>query len=436
MSRKSRVQRWRPRGGRRCFPRISSDTATKAKSTRERHQNRMSLFLEEALAIEDKLVSIRRKIHTNPELAYHEEDTAELVGEWLGRLGISVTTHVGGTGVVGVLKGPKAGRVVALRADMDALPLQEASDISFRSRKEGVMHACGHDAHIAMLLGAAMILAKHRDELRGTVKFLFQPAEEAAEMGGGALPMIEAGVLRNPKVDYVFGLHIFANYPSRTFALRPGPLMAASCTFKIRILGRGGHGSSPHQTVDPVFITAQLITALQGIRSRMVDPVEPSVVSVCSVHSGTRNNIIPDDAVLEGTVRTVNDATKAKIASLIRGISDSVCKVFGARCEVEIKDAYPVTVNDPGVEADVSKLLKSIPGTRTVEVPPLLVAEDFSFYLREVPGTYYFLGTRNEKKGCVGPNHSTRFKIDERVMKYGSASLALLAFEFTGRGVR
>jgi len=396
----------------------------------------MSLFLDEALAIEDKLVSIRRKIHTDPELAFHEQDTAKFVSQWLDRLGISAATRVGGTGVVGVLKGPKAGRVVALRADMDALPLRELSDVNFRSRKEGVMHACGHDAHIAMLLGAAMILAKRQDKLRGTVKFLFQPAEEAAEKGGGAMPMILAGALENPKVDYVLGLHIFANYPSRTFALRPGPLMAASCPFKIRILGRGGHGSSPHQTVDPVFIAAQLITALQGIRARMVDPVEPSVVSVCSVHSGTRNNIIPDDAILEGTMRTVNEATKRRISSLIRGISDSVCKAFGARCEVEIKDAYPVTVNDPGVEAEVFRLLRSIPGTKTIEVPPLLVAEDFSFFLQKVPGTYYFLGTRNEKKGCVNPNHSARFKIDEDVMKYGSASLALLAFEFAGRSAR
>jgi len=395
----------------------------------------MSLFLDEADAVEDKLVSIRRKIHANPELAYHEEDTAKFVGDYLAGLGISATTHVGGTGVVGILKGSKPGRVVALRADMDALPIQEISEFSFRSKRDGVMHACGHDAHIAMLLGAAMILAKNHDELHGTVKLLFQPAEEAAERGGGATPMIRAGVLENPKVDSIFGLHIFANYPARTFALRPGPLMAASCTFKITILGRGGHGSSPHQTVDPVFVAAQLITALQGIRSRMVDPVEPSVVSVCSVHSGTRNNIIPDDAVLEGTMRTVNNATKKRIAFLIQQISDSVCRAFQAKCEVEIEDAYPVTVNDPGVEAEVSKVLSSIPGTKTVEVPPLLVAEDFSFFLQKVPGTYYFLGTRNLKKGCVSPNHSARFKIDEEVMKYGSASLALLAFEFARRGL-
>ena len=393
-------------------------------------------FLDEATELEDYLIGIRRKIHANPELAYHEEETGTLVANELRHAGIHVETRVGGTGVVGVLEGGAPGKTVALRADMDALPLQELSGEEFASKSRGVMHACGHDSHVAMLLGAARILANHRADMKGTVKFLFQPAEEAAEKGGGAKPMIEAGVLERPKVDYVFGLHVFSNFPSRTFALRPGPLMAASGTFRIRVLGRGGHGSAPHQTIDPIFVTAQLITALQGIRSRMVDPIEPSVVSVCSVHSGTRNNIIPDDATLEGTMRTVDEATKRRVASLIRRISYSVCRTFGAQSEVEIEDAYPVTVNNPAVEAEVFNLLSTIPGTKTMEVPPLLVAEDFSFFLRKVPGTYYFLGTRNESKGCVSPNHSSRFKVDEDVMKYGADSLALLAFEFSGRGGR
>jgi carboxypeptidase Ss1 len=346
---------------------------------------------------------------------------------------VKVKTNVGGTGVVGILEGSAPGHVIALRADMDALPLPEPSGVEFASKTSGAMHACGHDAHVAMLLGAATILAKHRSELGGTVKFLFQPAEEAAEKGGGAKLMIEAGVLENPEVDHVFGLHIFANFRSRSFALRPGPLMAASGIFRIRILGRGGHGSAPHQTIDPVFVAAQVITALQGIRSRMLDPLQPAVVSVCSVHSGTRNNIIPDEAVLEGTMRTLDEATRKKVISLIPKIANSVCRTFGAGCEVEIDEGYPVTWNDPAVTARVSKLLKSIPGTKTLEVPPLLVAEDFSFFLRKAPGTYYFLGTRNEGKGCVSPNHSSRFKVDEDVLKYGAASLALIAYNFAGQ---
>lgn len=393
----------------------------------------MSLFLDEAKSLEDRMIGIRRKLHSHPELAYHETDTARFVSSTLEGLGIETRERVGGTGVVGVLKGSGPGHVVALRADMDALPLKEDTGVGFESRTVGVMHACGHDAHMAMLLGAAMILAKHRDELRGAVKFLFQPAEEAAERGGGAQPMIEDGALANPKPDFVFGLHIFSNYPAGTFALRGGPLMAASGTFRVRVMGKGGHGSAPHQTTDPVFIAAQVITALQGIRSRMVDPVEPFVISICSVHSGTMNNIIPDEAVLEGTVRTVKNDTTARMKRLIPEIARSVCKTFGAGCEVELENAYPVTVNDPSVTSSVRKLLESIPETKTLEVPTSLVAEDFSFFLRKVPGTFYFLGTRNEDLGCVHPNHSSRFKIDESVLKYGAASLALLAFQFAKR---
>jgi len=390
-------------------------------------------FLDDAQAIEDQVIALRRRIHSNPELAFQERDTARLVSEELKRIGIRVQSHVGRTGVVGILEGEITGRVVALRADMDALPVKEPPGLEFASRKHGVMHACGHDGHVAMLLGAAMILAKHRAHLQGTVKFLFQPAEEAAEIGGGARRMIEDGVLKKPKVDYIFGLHIFTNFPSRRFAVREGPLMAASGTFRIHIVGRGGHGSAPHQTIDPVYVAAQVISALQGIRSRMLDPVEPSVVSVCSVHSGTRNNIIPDDAVLEGTMRTLDEATRKRVASLIPKIAKSICATYGAKCEIEVEDAYPVTLNDPLVTRSVIEILRSIPGSKTVVVPPLLIAEDFAFFLKEVPGTYYFLGTRNSEKGCIYPNHSSKFKIDEDILKYGSASLATLAFNFTSR---
>ena len=414
-------------------PSHRSSSPQKAKSDIASFQSTNS-FLDEAKAIETRIVTTRRRIHANPELAFREHRTAALVEGELKRLGIRVKTGVGGTGVVGILEGASPGRVVALRADMDALPIREQTGLEFASKNDGVMHACGHDGHVAMLLGAAMILTNHRNELQGTVKFLFQPAEEAAESGGGARPMIEEGSMKDPKVDYVFGLHIFSNFPSRTFALREGPLMAASGTFKIRIVGRGGHGSAPHQTVDPVFVAAQLITALQGIRSRMLDPLEPSVISVCSVHSGTRNNIIPDDAILEGTMRALNEATMKKVASLISRIAKSICGTFGAKCEVALEEAYPVTVNDPMVTKSVIGLLKSIPRSKTLVVPPLLVAEDFAFFLREAPGTYYFLGTRNDERGCIYPNHSSRFKLDEDVLKYGSASLALLAFNFSHRG--
>jgi carboxypeptidase Ss1 len=393
----------------------------------------MSSFVDDAKEFEGKIIGIRRKLHQNPELSFKEEKTARLVTETLRSLGIAVRTNVGGKGVVGLLEGAHQGHVVGLRADMDALPLDETSGVDFESRKRGVMHACGHDTHVAMLLGAAMVLARHRKKLQGAVKFLFQPAEEAGDLGGGAQPMIDDGALENPKVEYVFGLHIFTNYPSATFAIREGAIMASSGTFKIRISGPGGHGSAPHQTIDPVYAAAQVITNIQAVSSRMIDPVEPFVVSVCSIHSGTKSNIIPTEAVLEGTFRTVSESTNRRAKTLISGIAKDVSKAFGARCEVAIVDSNPITVNNSSVTRKASGILRTIPGTRTLEIPPILAAEDFSKYLQRVPGSYYFLGTRNKAKGCVYPNHSAKFKVDEDVLKYGSASLAMLAIEFASQ---
>src|SRR2546427_3961632 len=249
-------------------------------------------FLKEAIAIEPEIIKIRREIHQKPELAYREQTTAKLVAEQLKALGIQVKQGIGGTGILGILKGPKPGRVVALRADMDALPLDEMAEVDFKSGVKGVMHACGHDTHVAMLLGTANLLANHKDELQGTVKFLFQPAEEHGGRGG-AKPMIEDGVMGNPKVDYVFGLHIDGDEESGVLAYRGGPIMAAPDTFKIKITGKGGHGSAPHQTVDPVYVAAQGIIAVQGVSGRMIDPIQPFVITVGAVHSGTKENILP-----------------------------------------------------------------------------------------------------------------------------------------------
>ncbi len=333
--------------------------------------------------------------------------------------------------MVGILKGSKRGRVVALRADMDALPVTEISDVNFRSQVKGVMHACGHDTHVAMLLGAAKILAKRRNELHGTVKFLFQPAEEQGGTGG-AKPMIEAGAMKNPKVDYVFGLHISNRSKSGEFGIRPGAFMAAPDGFKITIHGRGGHGSAPHETVDPIYVASQVIVGLQGVSSRMIDPVQPFVISVCSIHGGTKDNIIPDDVVLEGTIRTLDRSVREDAKEKVREVAEGVCRTFGARSEIEfIKDAYPITYNDPKTTDRVIGVLKGIPGTRTKVVEPVLGGEDFSRFMEKAPGAFYFLGTRNPKKGCVHPNHSSRFKVDEDVLKFGAASLAAVAMEFT-----
>src|SRR3989442_9007577 len=388
-------------------------------------------LLKEAAAIELEIIKIRREIHQRPELAYHEEITSKLVAERLEALGIRVKRGVGGTGVLGILKAPRQGKVVALRADMDALPLEEMADVEFKSKVKGVMHACGHDTHVAMLLGAAKLLANHKDELRGTVKFLFQPAEEHGGRGG-AKPMIEDGVMKDPRVDFVFGLHIAGDHSSGILGFRAGPFAASPDTFGVRIIGKGGHGAAPHETIDPVYVAAQVIIALQGVSGRMIDPMQPVVISVGAVHSGTKENIIPDEAVLQGTIRTLDEATrkraKAKVAEVVKG----VCRAFGAKVEVEFeKDAYPVTVNDEKVTEEAKKILSKMPGTRVKIKALQLGGEDFSRFLHEAPGTFYFLGTKNPAKGCIYPNHSPRFKVDEDVLKFGTASLAQLAIEFT-----
>jgi carboxypeptidase Ss1 len=386
--------------------------------------------LAQAERIETEMIRTRRALHRRPELAYHEEATSEFVAGKLGNLRIEVRRGIGGTGVLGILRGSKAGRVVALRADMDGLPVQETADVEFRSRVDGVMHACGHDTHMAMLLGAARILSENRRDLCGTVKFLFQPAEEHGGRGG-AKPMIEDGVMEDPKVDFVFGLHIEATRRSGVFGVREGAIAAAPDTFKVKIVGRGGHGSAPHETVDPIYVAAHAILALQGISSRMIDPVRPFVISVGAVHSGTKENIIPDVATLDGTIRTLDEATRKFAKKKVEDVVKGVCRSFGAAAEVEFeKDAYPVTVNDPKTTERAIRVLKQIPGTKVKKVEAMLGGEDFSRFLQRAPGTFYFLGSRNPEKGCVYPNHSSKFKVDEAVLKFGAASLAMLAFEF------
>jgi len=388
-------------------------------------------FLNEARNIEPEIIRTRREIHQRPELAYKEKATAKLVADRLRALGLEVRTGIGGTGVLGILTGTKTGRVVGLRADMDALPVEEMADVSFRSKEKGIMHACGHDTHVAMLLGTARLLAKHRKEIAGTVKFFFQPAEEHGGLGG-AKPMIQDGVMENPKVDYVFGLHIDGDIESGVLAFRSGPAMAAPDTFEIKITGRGGHGAYPHNTIDPIYVAAQLLIALQGVSGRMIDPVQPIVISVGSIHSGTKENIIPDQAILHGTIRTVDEPTRKKAKAKVTEVAKGVSRAFGAKAEVEFeKDAYPVLVNDARVTEKAEKIVARLPGARVKHRELQLGGEDFSRFLHEAPGTFYFLGTKNPAKGCIYPNHSPRFKVDEQILKLGSASLAQLAMEFT-----
>ncbi len=388
-------------------------------------------FLKEARKIEPEIIEIRREIHQRPELAYKEKATARLVAEKLRTFGLEVKTGVGGTGVLGILRARRKGRVVGLRADMDALPIEEMADVDFRSKEKGVMHACGHDTHVAMLLGTAKLLANHKEDLAGMVKFFFQPAEEHGGKGG-AKPMIQDGVMENPKVDFVFGLHIDGDVESGVLAFRGGPAMAAPDSFEIRITGRGGHGAYPQHTVDPIYVAAQLLLALQGVSGRMIDPIQPIVISVGSIHSGTKENIIPDQAILHGTIRTLDETTRKRAKAKVSEVAKGVCRAFGAKAEVEFeKEAYPVMVNDEKVTEKAKNILKKLPGTRVKIRALQLGGEDFSRFLHEAPGTFYFLGTKNPAKGCIYHNHSPKFKVDENVLKLGSASLAQLAMEFT-----
>ncbi len=388
-------------------------------------------FLKEARKIEPEIIEIRRQIHRRPELAYKEKATSKLVAEKLRSFGLEVRTGIGGTGVLGILRGPRKGGVVGLRADMDALPIEEMADVEFRSKEKGVMHACGHDTHVAMLLGTAKLLADHREDLAGIVKFFFQPAEEHGGRGG-AKPMIQEGVMENPKVDFVFGLHIVGDVESGVIAFRGGPTMAAPDSFEIRITGRGGHGAYPQHTIDPIYVAAQLIIALQGVSGRMIDPIQPIVISVGSIHSGTKENIIPDQAILHGTIRTLDEFTRKRAKAKVSEVAKGVCRAFGAKAEIEFeKDAYPVMVNDEKVTEKAKNIVRKLPGTRVKLMALQLGGEDFSRFLHEAPGTFYFLGTKNPAKGCIYNNHSPRFKVDEDVLKFGTASLAQLATEFT-----
>jgi carboxypeptidase Ss1 len=387
-------------------------------------------IVESSMAVEREVISIRREIHRHPELSYQEKRTSELVSSKLRSLGLEVRTGVGGTGVVGLLRGKGEGKVVGLRADMDALPVSEMTDLPFKSEVPGVMHACGHDAHTAILLGVAEVLSMNADLLKGSVKFLFQPAEEDGGRGG-ALPMIEDGALEDPHVDHVFGLHIVSDCPSGVICYRPGPVMAAPDSFKIIVKGRGGHGSRPDDTVDPIWIGSQIVSTLYGLRSRVVPQTKPLVISVCSFHSGTKDNIIPDQAVLEGTIRTLDEDLRSMVKTKVAEMVNSLCSSMGAQCHVSfMADAYPVTVNDPIVTEKAASLLKEA-GFKLLEIEPVMGGEDVSRFLQRAPGTYYFLGTRNESKGCIYPNHSSKFTIDEDVLKVGVSSLSLLAIQFS-----
>ncbi len=381
---------------------------------------------EAAAALRPRLVAWRRRFHAHPELSFEERETAAAVAEELAGLGLPVARPVP-TGVVAEVRGA-AGPVVVLRADLDALPLQEENRVEYASRRPGVMHACGHDGHAAILLGAATVLAGLQGALPGTVRLVFQPAEEKPP--GGARAMVEAGVLAG--VRAAVGFHLWSDLPVGTVGVREGPAMAAADEFRVEVAGRGGHGAQPHQAVDACLVAAQIILNLQTIVSRRVNPLRPAVVSVGRVTAGHAFNVIAPRASLEGTVRSLDEDTRALLHRELARVVEHTCALAGAEGRVEVFGGYPPVVNDGAVTEAVRRAAVQAVGRESVLEPePLMGGEDFAYFAREVPSCYFLLGARNEARGIVHPHHHPRFDLDEDALPVGvevlvRAALALL----------
>jgi amidohydrolase len=400
--------------------------------------------------IESKVIAWRRDFHEHPELGNNEKRTAEIVAKHLQSLGIEVKTGVAKTGVVGVLKGGKPGPVVALRADMDALPVTERGDLPFKStvksqyngQEVGVMHACGHDSHTAILMGVAEILAGMKAELKGTVKFIFQPAEEGPPPGeeGGAKVMVKEGVLDNPRVDVIFGLHIWAQTEAGQITYKPGGMMAGANDMKITIKGRQAHGASPWASIDPIVVSAQIVNSLQTIVSRSLNVTEnAAVVTIGSIHSGVRSNIIPEQAEMLGTMRYLSASDGKLIEERIRQIVTKTAEANGATAEIKLpySSLYPVTFNDVSLTEKMVPSLNRIAGANNVKViPPITGAEDFSFFQEKVPGLFFFLGGMpKDKDPKTAPSHHTPdFFIDESAFKLGVKALTGLTVDYMELG--
>jgi len=396
-----------------------------------------------AAQVQGKVVAWRRDIHAHPELSNRETRTADLVAQHLRSLGIEVRTGVAHTGVVGVLRGGKPGPVVALRADMDALPVTEEVDVPFASKVRatyngqdvGVMHACGHDTHTAMLMGVAEVLAGLRNDLPGTVKFIFQPAEEGAPAGeqGGAELMITEGALENPKPDAIFGLHVFP-YPAGDIRYRAGPVMASADAFHIVVRGRQTHGAIPWAGIDPVVIASQIVLGLQTIVSRQVDlTAAPAIVTVGVINAGVRYNIIPDSVVMSGTIRTFDGAVRRDVHDRVRRTAESIAQSAGASAVVVIDTGAAVTYNDPALTERILPTLREVAGASHVTLaPPITAAEDFSRYQQRIPGVFFFLGITppGTDPAKAAPNHSPRFYVDEAALPVGVRAMAHLAVDY------
>lgn len=379
----------------------------------------------EAAALAPQLVAWRRDFHMHPELGFQEVRTAGIVAEHLRSLGLEVSTGIGQTGVVALVEAdgtPLDAPTVMLRFDMDALPITEATDLPFRSQHEGVMHACGHDGHTAIGMGVAQLLTRHRNELPGRVKLVFQPAEEAL---GGALAMIKDGVLNDPKPAAAFGLHLWSRLPLNQVVVQPGPIWAAADGFDIAVQGRGGHGAVPHETVDALYIASELVVALQSIVARNLNPTETGVISVCTFASGTASNVIAGNATLTGTVRSFTDAVRDLLFRRIEEVAKGICQAHGATCSVVARWGCPATINSEMGATVMQQVATQVVGhEQIIQIPPMMVGEDMSEFLNRAPGCFILVGAADPDGPELSPHHNPTFDFDERMLPTGVALLA------------
>jgi amidohydrolase len=386
-----------------------------------------------ASACEEALVARRRDFHMWPELSFDEIRTAGIIAEELTELGLEVATGVAHTGVVGLLRGGKPGPTILVRADMDGLPVQERNAHEWVSKVPGVMHACGHDAHSAILLAAARTLAGLREALPGNVKFIFQPAEEDE---GGAKLMIEAGCLDDPPVEAALGFHVWAELPVGVVGVRAGPITASADEVVVTVEGRGGHGADPHLSVDAMVVAAHILTAVQTVVSRNVNPLEPVVVSFGKIESGHGHNIIAHEATLSGTVRTNSEDVRRELPGLLKRLCEGIAASYGATCRVDYRHQYPVTVNDSRMCDLVRRSAAAVIGSdKVVVAEPTMGSEDIAYFFQRVPGCYFFLGAANEAAGIDKPHHHPQFDIDEACLPIGMQIVVRSVLDYLERSL-
>lgn len=368
--------------------------------------------------LEPTMIGFRRHLHQHPELGFHEVETARYILEQIKGVDLEILHPVAKTGIVAIMRNGD-GPCIALRADMDALPLQETGDLPFKSVNDGVMHACGHDGHVAILLGTLLALDRHRDQWRGTIKFLFQPAEEG---DGGARLMISEGVLKDPDVAAIFGLHLWNHQDFGAIGVKAGPVLAAADEFEIVVKGVGGHGAVPQDTVDAIYVAAQLVVGLQSIVSRNLDPLESGVVSIGQIQGGYTFNIIADEVTLRGTTRAYREEDRQLIKSRLKAVCDGTAATYGASFALDYHDDYPPTVNDPAMAEVVLRVARRVTGESVGEPFLTMGGEDMAFFLQEVPGCFFFLGSaRPEHQPGEVPHHCSHFDFDERALAVGAS---------------